>query len=213
MLPLVKLSPEEIERVVAAVPGGAANVQDIYPLAPLQEGFLFHHVMASEGDGYLLTYQFGFDSRGRLDQYLQALQAVIDRNDILRTAVLWEGLPASRCRWSIAGHRSSWKRSASSAADGDVAQQLWARFNLRNYRLDVRQAPLMRVFVAHDAANDRWVMQQMVHHLMEDMPTMKLVQDERSSGTCRVKADQLPPPLPFRNFVAQSRLGVSARGA
>ena len=30
----------------------------------------------------------------------------------------------SRCRWSIAGRRSSWKISARDGADGDVAQQL-----------------------------------------------------------------------------------------
>ena len=77
---------------MSKVPGGTANVKDIYPLTPLQEGILFHHLLAQEGDPYVLQSMYAFDSKERLDKVLQACQNIVDRHDVFRTAVLWEHL-------------------------------------------------------------------------------------------------------------------------
>ncbi|MBI6126302.1 amino acid adenylation domain-containing protein, partial [Serratia marcescens] len=92
MLPLATLSQAEIDAVVTQVPGGVANVQDIYALSPLQEGILFHHLLAEQGDPYQLSAVLRFDSRARLDAWLAAMQQVIDRHDILRTAFITQGV-------------------------------------------------------------------------------------------------------------------------
>jgi amino acid adenylation domain-containing protein len=206
MLTLVQLNAEEIEHVVAAVPGGVANIQDIYPLAPLQQGFLFHHLLTSEGDLYIMETQFAFDSRDRLDRYVGALQRVVDRNDIMRTAFLWKGLQEPVqvvCRQAplIVEELSL------DPADGDIGQQLSARFSLSNYRIDLSVPPLIRIFIAHDAPNNRWVYHELNHHLMIDQATFNMQQEE-IQAYLQGKANQLLAPRPFRNYVAQARLGV-----
>ena len=201
MLPLVALAQEEIDGIVAAVPGGVANVQDIYPLAPLQEGILFHHLMGGEGDPYLLAAAFSFDNRSRLDRYIAALQAVVDRHDILRTAVLWEGLPEPvQAVWRKAPLHV--EEIELDPAAGDASEQLYARFDPRRFRIDVRQAPLLRLYLAYDREKDRWLMLQLLHHLAGDHTTLEVMQAEVQAYLLGQQAS-LPAPLPFR-FPAQS---------
>ena len=92
MLPLVSISQVQLDALVAQVPGGAANVQDIYPLAPLQEGMLFHHLTGGDGDVYLLRVVMRFNGEAGLQRYLDALRRSLRRHDVLRTALYWEGL-------------------------------------------------------------------------------------------------------------------------
>jgi amino acid adenylation domain-containing protein len=207
MLPLVALSAEQIDRIVSQVPGGAGNVQDIYPLAPLQEGILFHHLMAQQGDPYLLSSLVGFDNRERLDVFLKAMQAVVDRHDILRTAIFWEGLPEP-VQVVLRKAILSIEEVLLDADAADAAEQLYAQFDPRRSRIDLHQAPLLRVFTAYDSRHNRWLLLTLQHHLAGDHTAADVLQEEIQAHLLG-RQEQLPAPLPFRNFVAQARLGIS----
>ncbi|MEI8632407.1 hypothetical protein P4S72_11150 [Vibrio sp. PP-XX7] len=62
MLPLVDLTLQDIDTIAGKVAGGMANIQDIYPLAPLQEGILFHHLLEQQGDPYVMRFIQAFAS-------------------------------------------------------------------------------------------------------------------------------------------------------
>ncbi|HST61184.1 MAG TPA: amino acid adenylation domain-containing protein, partial [Longimicrobium sp.] len=207
MLPLVELSQPEIDRIVAGVPGGAANVQDIYPLAPLQEGFLFHHLLSEEGDPYLTSTVAEFDTRARLEQHLAALQAVIDRHDILRTSMAWDGLREPvQVVWRHAPLPVD--EVELDAGAEDAIGQLWRRYDPRHYRMDLGRAPLRRACIAEDRAGGRWLLLILMHHLTGDHESLAVQQEEIAAHLLGLESE-LPASLPFRNYVAQARLGVS----
>ncbi|HEY6924577.1 MAG TPA: amino acid adenylation domain-containing protein, partial [Steroidobacteraceae bacterium] len=207
MLPLVKLSQSDIDRIVTMVPGGVGNVQDVYPLAPLQEGILFHHLSLTEGDPYLLGSLIRFDSRERLDAYLSAVQKVIDRHDILRTSILWEGLPEAV--------QVVWRKATlpvveieGEPGEPDVAHALRERFNSRNHRMDVSRAPLLHAYIARDINHGGWLLMQLLHHLAGDHTTFEVMLEEIETHLLGNEA-QLPPALPFRTLIARARLGIT----
>ncbi|WP_438289018.1 amino acid adenylation domain-containing protein [Burkholderia pseudomallei] len=206
-LTLVALSQESIDALVTKVEGGAANVQDIYPLAPLQEGILFHHLMSGESDPYVLSGVLAFRGREVMERFVSALQQVIDRHDILRTGFFWEGLEQPV---QVVQRRATLPVSVVEldAREGDIVRQLEARFDSRGYRMDVSRAPLMHVHAACDGEHERWVARVLFHHLSIDHTTLeRVIEEARAIGQGRV--EDLPQPVPFRNFVAQARLGVS----
>ncbi|WP_040650866.1 condensation domain-containing protein, partial [Pseudomonas asplenii] len=207
MLPLARLSQAQIDRVVAGVPGGAGNVQDIYALVPLQEGILYHHLTSEEGDPYLLQALLRVDSFEQLLDFSEALQAVIDRHDILRTGVVWEELDEPvQVVWRQARLRV--EAYLPHPDHGDVATQLQQHFDPRRMRLDLHQAPMMRLHYAEDLTHNGWVAVLLFHHLIDDATSLALLGQEIEAFTRGLGA-RLAPSVPYRNHVAQARLGVS----
>ncbi|PHM76096.1 Amino acid adenylation [Xenorhabdus cabanillasii JM26] len=205
MLPLVSLTQAEIDAIAEAVPGGASNVQDIYPLAPLQEGILFHYLMQAQGDTYLLQSMLAFDTREKLDIFLNALQQVIDRHDILRTAICWQGLTqAVQVVWRQASLNINIFTPAMSSDNiaDNVLAQLRAHTDPRQHRLDLSRAPLFAADIAFDPAQNEWLLALRFHHLVSDHMTMELIFAEIEL-ILQGRTETLPTALPYRNFIAQ----------
>jgi amino acid adenylation domain-containing protein len=207
MLPLVNLSEENISHICDAVPGGAVNIQDIYPLASLQEGMYFHHLLQEQGDAYLTCSLVTFDSKESIYKFSEHLNAVVDRHDILRTAIHSHGLDEPvQVVWRKAQFELTFVEL--SHLDGDVAEQLMAHANPRDFKLDLSQAPMLRGFVAYDEATNRWLLQFLFHHLIMDHTSMELLMEEMTLIEQGREAE-LSQPIPFRNYIAQARLGLS----
>ncbi|TBN32824.1 amino acid adenylation domain-containing protein, partial [Pseudomonas sp. BGI-2] len=207
LLPLIDLGQSDIDLIVSQVPGGAANIQDIYALSPMQDGILFHHMLAKEGDPYLLVAQMAFADRGTLERYLGAVQKVVDRHDILRTAFVWEGL--SRAAQVV------WRQAPLSVtdivldpADGPVTEQLSRRFDSCRHRIDLTQAPVLRFIVAHDPVAGRFILMQLQHHLIDDASSLQFFYNEVQAFLAD-RGEKLRSPQPFRNLIGQVRLGKS----
>ncbi|NHZ33325.1 non-ribosomal peptide synthetase [Massilia rubra] len=200
---LVTLSEDEMAQIGAIVAGGLGNVQDIYPLAPLQEGILFHHMLGGQGDAYLTSVLTSFASRATLDGAIAGLRRTIARHDILRTAILWEGLsePVQVVCREVELHV---EEVVFDAAEGEIMEQLRTRFDPRRNRLAVSSAPLMRLHVCHDAPRARWLMLMWVHHLIADHVAIKLMYQEVGAYLADAGA-QLAPSVPYRDYIAQTR--------
>ncbi|KAG0323182.1 hypothetical protein BGZ97_012340, partial [Linnemannia gamsii] len=206
LLPLINLTQIEIDHIVEQSSGGVANIQDIYALSPLQDGILFHHLLATQGDPYLLIAKMAFDNRALLDCYLDAVQQVVNRHDILRTAFIWERL-STPAQVVLRQVPLSITELSFDSVDGPIIEQLSRHFDPRRHRIDLTQAPLLR-FIVTQGSDGRWLLVQLMHHLIGDHSTLDVMHAE-IQAFLEGRGGTLLAPQPFRNLVAQSRLGLS----
>ena len=86
--PLAGLNQEALDKLSAA----NRQIEDIYPLSPVQQGMLFHSL--SEPDSGVYVTQLSCELEGDLDvdAFERAWAAVVQRHAILRTWIAWEGM-------------------------------------------------------------------------------------------------------------------------
>jgi hypothetical protein len=177
--------------------------EDVWPLAPLQEGLLFHATYDGEGTD-VYTIQLAFDLDGRLDP--RALRAAADtvvrRHANLRAGFRHRksGKPVQVIAWTV---DLPWTETDLSglpeAARVAEADRLTAAD--RAHRFDVARAPLFRFSLLRlDSERYRFVFT--CHHLLVDGWSMPLLLGELFRLYATAGDDSaLPPVRPYRDYL------------
>ncbi|POM26387.1 Polyketide synthase PksM [Actinomadura rubteroloni] len=197
--PLMSLTEEERATVAAAVPGGAANVQDAYPLAPMQEGMYL--LYAKDGhDPYVSSGLFAFADRAALDRFVAALRAVTARHDALRTVILSAGLdrPLQAVLRDVEVPVEEIELTPGRPAT-DQLEELLAE--APPIRLD--RAPLIRLRAGRHPDTGTWHAAMSLHHVIHDASSLGLLFGEIVAHA-EGRAETLPEPPHYRDFVAHT---------
>ncbi|MGA9379449.1 MAG: amino acid adenylation domain-containing protein, partial [Phormidium sp.] len=98
--PLIKLTPAELDGVLAKVADKAEsgtatnrhNIEDIYPLSPMQQGMLFESLYAPDSGVYCEQITCTLTGNLNVEVFEQAWQQVVAHHATFRTAFVWESV-------------------------------------------------------------------------------------------------------------------------
>ncbi|WP_143569680.1 non-ribosomal peptide synthetase, partial [Tenacibaculum agarivorans] len=203
MVPLLDFEQDHLDKIVSSIEGDVSNIQDIYPLSPLQEGMYFHHLMSdkNEGDPYITPNLLSFTTKEKRSSFIEAMQFVINRHDVLRTAFINKGLPKPvqvvlrEAKLSV--------EEITVEASKDVLSELKALTARRNQWLDVSKAPLIAIQTADDLQNDTYYLILLEHHLIMDHVGIEKIVSEIKSYVLEDVAS-LPEPALYRDFIGHT---------
>ncbi|PQQ26173.1 non-ribosomal peptide synthetase [Photorhabdus hindustanensis] len=201
MLDMVTLNEKEIAIICRQVEGGAGNIQDIYPLSPLQEGIFFHHRMNEEHDTYIIPILIKFTNEQKLTAFLHTLDKIVARHDIFRTSIHWHDLTSPvQVVHRTASVPLQWQAVAPGCSALETLSELSA---IEHHYMKLDRAPMMQAIAAKDTKSDACFLLLKQHHLLSDHISV-LLQIAEMHALLEDPNVLLPAPVQYREFVAYS---------
>jgi len=204
MLPLVQLNQSEIDNICQNVPGGVSNIQDIYPLAPLQEGILFHHILDPRTDPYVIGNLLKVTNKSNLDRFINCLEFVIARHDVLRTAFFWNELKSPVqvvCKnVCLPVHHHEFEI----INETNLLDTIIEKSKGLAAVIDINKAPLLRLDVVQSESCDHLYVALRFHHIISDHVGLEIITRELNALSLG-ETHLLTTPLPYRNFIAHTK--------
>jgi aryl carrier-like protein len=195
LTPLVHLPSAELSRLHAEY----ADLEDILPLAPMQEGMLFHSIFDPQAtDVYSTQMEMRFEGQLDLSVLQTAVAKLVRRHTPLRTGFLYEGIsrpvqvvladcPVAWRQHDLAGIPDAERDSRLKAI---LDEELALKFNLS-------VPPLIRCCIIHER-QDRHRLAVTVHHIVLDGWSVPIYVAELNA--LYLGRDLADPP-PYKNYV------------
>jgi amino acid adenylation domain-containing protein len=181
------------------------NIEAVYPLSAMQQGFLFHALYEPGEDPYFGQIRCELEGPLDLTAFRRAWQRLIDRHPVLRTAFAWQDVEKPL---QVVGRQvripileEDWRD-----LDPGERERRWESFQQRDRETGFRlsKAPLTRVSLIR-IADERYRLLWSYHHLLVDGWSVPRLFDELLTFYAAFQNEkdlELPAPRPFKDFIA-----------
>ncbi|MBD2603288.1 amino acid adenylation domain-containing protein [Scytonema hofmannii FACHB-248] len=198
--PLARISQGDLDTLQARFP----NLEDIYPLSPLQEGMLFHTIYNPEEGIYFEQVTGKISGKFDVDNFNFAWQRIVERHPILRSAFIWDNqdqplqIVNKNVDFSIL--QQDWRNLSTTQQKDELQQYL---ISDRQTGFILNQPTLMRFTVIRlDDSTWQWIWSH--HHIILDGWSLPVIFKEVLTvyqSTCQQVPHSLPPVPPYRHYI------------
>ncbi|MBP0618992.1 non-ribosomal peptide synthetase [Cupriavidus consociatus] len=184
--------------------GEAANIEDAYPLSPLQEGLLFHHLRDGGNGTYVNQLVLQVDGPLDTGRMAAAWQALLDEHPILRTTFAAAGeaggdraLQCVHARATLPVTVEDWRGADADAQAVQLAD--WCRAD-RTRGFDPAGLPLMRLALLRTGDAGWWLVWSRHHLIVDGWGSVQLLDEAlaRYADPAHVPT----PRRPYRDYIA-----------
>ena len=180
------------------------QIEDIYPLSPMQEGMIFHTLYAPESRVYF--QQESYSLHGALDvaALKQAWQQIIDRHAVLRTSFVWERrdkpLQVVYRRIELPWEEKDW-RGLTQVEQQEHLKSFLEADQERGF--DLSKAPLIRLTLIQMGEQDYQFIWDFHHAILDRLSVAQLFNEVFTSYRAYQRSErvQFEPPRRFRDYI------------
>jgi amino acid adenylation domain-containing protein/thioester reductase-like protein/non-ribosomal peptide synthase protein (TIGR01720 family) len=203
--PLVKLNQLEIDQLLASLgKNNWRNIEDIYPLSPMQQGILFESLYASNSQVYFEQLIYSLSGNVNVRVFEQAWQQVIARHSVLRTTFVEQldyPLQVVYRQVDVKLQVYDWSSLSAQAVQQELESLLQSQIQ-KCFNLSV--ARLMNFTLIKLSAGRYKFVWNFHHVLLDGWSVQLIIQDLLSFYEAILNGENriLPPALSYRNYIS-----------